>query len=1191
MSLGSLGSLVVSLETNMASFASDMGRASQVAEDFGRRVAESAEMAKRALEGIGIGLGALEFKEMIAGAIETADQIERMSQKIGMSVEQLGAFRLMAAQSDVSMDQFATSVKKLSTYMVEHNDRLKEAGVVAEDAQGALLQVADIFHDMPDGPLKTAAAVQLFGRAGLDMIPILNKGSEEMQALANRANELNPITAEAAKRAEEFKEKLAEGQLASSRLAQTIASGILPTLTTLVDTYIQYSKEGGNVAAISTGIAEAFKAIVVLGANVVYTFAAIGDTVGGLGAQVVALVHGDFAAVDAINEAIKTRNAEMRASIEVFSEEILHPKIDMSGIEKALDDAMFGEDPEKAAKAAQQKLQALMGQADAAKQAQTAYDNLINSIKAKIAIEDAEIANGGKLTAAQQMRIEMESKLQAMLAKYPSLNRQLVDGLVAESAANLNVIDSNNERNRIYEETYRLWVKGLEAIQKQTQSVEDDTQKIRDHNTELVAGKSALEDVKIARDNDTIAILNAKLARIDETNQCSAEADAIRAEIAALQDHTKALQEAINANNFHALQADWKKLTDFCENSLENALMAGFNAGKSFGQNFVDSLKHTLETAALKVVVNALVNTSMSNVGQALGITSASGTTGELNGLGNLLSTGSGLYQGYAGFTSGSGTGLLGSVGNYLGGYGWSGAGTALGSGWATVGGDAALTGLGTSTGLGGSTAIGIGSSTAVSGLGTGTAVAGLGEGTAAAGIGTGAAAGAGMAEAGGMTAAMAIPYIGWAIAAIAAIAALTSKSGGPKQEGDALYNLTGSDVTYGGSEGFYTGHSADAQMQTITQASALAIENTIKALGGTGTALGVRLGFNTDPQGTAPDNISGTVQDPAGNLLYQHTYDAGRGSYGTELQTESKRVMLAAIEASDVPAAIKNAIGSMDSIKALSSSDADTIFANIQALATALHGLNGPLADAAATFHGTTAETLAYVQSLAQIQQFADADPFQTVLEASKSVASQWLEQGEQLQALAQSGTASTVQLATAAQARYALELQLVQQIAQVQTSTNSMFADSIRSMTLAPMSNEQQYAFLGNEIAQKEDALRTLTDPTLISQYASTINSDINQSYGLLSPDQQTALNGDFIKQLNDAQTLVNDRLAAASTQVAQDQKDSADYLKNAVVASAAQITAAAAATATALATPQQVTVTITSPLPTEVTYNNPD
>lgn len=69
-------------------------------------------------------------------------------------------------------------------------DILNDIGVKAFTTSGQvgsladiMPQIADVFKRMPDGIEKTGLAMQLFGRSGKDMIPILNQGSEGLKEL------------------------------------------------------------------------------------------------------------------------------------------------------------------------------------------------------------------------------------------------------------------------------------------------------------------------------------------------------------------------------------------------------------------------------------------------------------------------------------------------------------------------------------------------------------------------------------------------------------------------------------------------------------------------------------------------------------------------------------------------------------------------------------------------------------------------------------------------------------------------------------------------------------------------------------------------------------------------------------------------------------------------------------------------
>ena len=46
---------------------------------------------------------------------------------------------------------------------------------------------------MPDGPIKTAEAMKIFGRAGAELIPLLNEGGAKIQELQGHFTALNAV--------------------------------------------------------------------------------------------------------------------------------------------------------------------------------------------------------------------------------------------------------------------------------------------------------------------------------------------------------------------------------------------------------------------------------------------------------------------------------------------------------------------------------------------------------------------------------------------------------------------------------------------------------------------------------------------------------------------------------------------------------------------------------------------------------------------------------------------------------------------------------------------------------------------------------------------------------------------------------------------------------------------------------------
>lgn len=190
-------------------------------------------VASNALSAIGVTFSGAAAVALVKGTIDAADGFNDLAQKVGIGVKELAGWTLAASQSGTSMESVAKGIKSLSTYMVENSDKMKAAGVTATDANGALIQLADMFKAMPDGVEKTALAVQLFGKAGMDMIPMLNQGSAGLADAFSKADAYGRKMAELAPLADEFNDQMAEFALHSKAAGVNITSYFMPGLVGL----------------------------------------------------------------------------------------------------------------------------------------------------------------------------------------------------------------------------------------------------------------------------------------------------------------------------------------------------------------------------------------------------------------------------------------------------------------------------------------------------------------------------------------------------------------------------------------------------------------------------------------------------------------------------------------------------------------------------------------------------------------------------------------------------------------------------------------------------------------------------------------------------------------------------------------------------------------------------------------------
>ncbi len=264
------------------------------------------------------------FATAIKGSIDLADNLNDLAKKTGASVETLAGLQLAAAQSGTSLEAIANGSKRLATTMVENRAVFEQMGISTNDQTEALIQLGDVFAGMQDPVERSALAVKVFGKAGVDMLPMLMEGSDAIRAMIERGQELSPVTTEMARQADIFNDSLAEFELQMRGVTVSMAAGLLPKLNETIAAFNDLNKSGASTLDMGKGISTVFETIVVLGANVGYVFKQTGNEIGGMVAQLQALATGDFEGFKRIGAMMKEDAAQARKDIDAFSERVMN---------------------------------------------------------------------------------------------------------------------------------------------------------------------------------------------------------------------------------------------------------------------------------------------------------------------------------------------------------------------------------------------------------------------------------------------------------------------------------------------------------------------------------------------------------------------------------------------------------------------------------------------------------------------------------------------------------------------------------------------------------------------------------------------------------------------------------------------------------------------------------------------------
>lgn len=268
-----IGAIRVNLGMNSAEFTKGMKHANRNMEKFGRKMAAAGKA-------IGVSLGAVGAAAAVAFTkiSSHADKMTKSAQKIGVPVDELSALTHAAELSGVSFAKLETGVGQFSRTISDKLDGMSSEGVRAFDKLGIsftdnlgqmkstaflLEDVADRFQSMPDGAQKTALAMQLFGKAGRDLIPMLNQGSIGLAEMTAEAAKLGlVISQDTGQKAERFNDNITRMQGVLRGVAQAIFANVLPTMVALSDNFVSAATQGGLFDGVIAGLTRAFNVFV-----------------------------------------------------------------------------------------------------------------------------------------------------------------------------------------------------------------------------------------------------------------------------------------------------------------------------------------------------------------------------------------------------------------------------------------------------------------------------------------------------------------------------------------------------------------------------------------------------------------------------------------------------------------------------------------------------------------------------------------------------------------------------------------------------------------------------------------------------------------------------------------------------------------------------------------------------------------
>jgi len=304
-------------------------------------LADAARRVNGVLAGLGVALSAAGLGAMVKSALDSADALSKLSQRVGITVESLSLLMPAAELSGVSAEKFEGGLRRLAARMLEAATGSAEAargfealGVAFRNQDGSLratdqvlLDLADRFKAMPDGAEKTALAMQIFGKSGADLITFLNQGRDGVEALTAEMQALGlQIGGDTAAQAEVFNDALAKVRMAVGSIANRVIESFLPAMNDMAAGMVESAKQGGTLRAVLDGVVLVLKTLALGAATVGKAFVALGEAIGGGMAAAVEALSGNVSGAKAIIAELKGSLVQRLDELAEFHDALFDPK-------------------------------------------------------------------------------------------------------------------------------------------------------------------------------------------------------------------------------------------------------------------------------------------------------------------------------------------------------------------------------------------------------------------------------------------------------------------------------------------------------------------------------------------------------------------------------------------------------------------------------------------------------------------------------------------------------------------------------------------------------------------------------------------------------------------------------------------------------------------------------------------------
>lgn len=237
-----------------------LSKTEEKAGGVGNKLVSAAEKAGKFALGLGAAAagGATALYKIAKNASETTDNIDKMSQRLGISRKAYQELDFALSQSGVDINSFSTGTKTLLKNMDAVTEGNKTAianfsalGVEVTDVNGKMRSQEEVLFDtiaafqgMENSAEKSRLAQEMFGKQGQEILPLLNSESASIEELREQARDLGLVLSdETIDAGVQLHDTIDQAKRAFDSVVAQIGTSVMPLIQRLLDWILEHMPE------------------------------------------------------------------------------------------------------------------------------------------------------------------------------------------------------------------------------------------------------------------------------------------------------------------------------------------------------------------------------------------------------------------------------------------------------------------------------------------------------------------------------------------------------------------------------------------------------------------------------------------------------------------------------------------------------------------------------------------------------------------------------------------------------------------------------------------------------------------------------------------------------------------------------------------------------------------------------------